>query len=190
MSNCVQSASESELDFCLRVMSLRERVVMLSGEEECPFDVVLLKKRFFHTMFTGLKHNNIRMKLQHTLKTGTLSDEALLNEISIAVSDESEHLQKFKSKVHVNEVNSSTLPALNSLKETKKNKDNLLFEENNKLCLNRLTKCRLFIIVVAVGELLNATIANGVIHFATIVLFVDPPRIGRMSMKLIKKKPE
>ena len=133
MSNCVQSASEFELDFCLRVTSLRERVVMLSGEEQCPFDVVLLKKRFFHIIFTGLKHNNIRMKLQHTLKAGTLSDGSLLNEISIAVSDESGHIQKFKSKVHVNEVNSSTLPDLNSLKETKKNKDNLLLEEINKL---------------------------------------------------------
>ena len=88
MSNCVQLASESELDFSLRVMSRRERIVMLSGEEGCPFDDALLKKRFFHTIFTGLKHNNIRMKLQHILKAGTLSDEALLSEISMAVADE------------------------------------------------------------------------------------------------------
>ena len=39
LSTAVQLSSESELDFCLRVMSLRERVVTLSSEEGCPFEV-------------------------------------------------------------------------------------------------------------------------------------------------------
>ena len=60
LSNCVQLPSESELDFCLRAMSLRQCVMSLSFEEEIPFDDELVRKRFFHTLSTGFKHNNIR----------------------------------------------------------------------------------------------------------------------------------
>ena len=35
MTNCVQLSSESEIDFCLRVMSLGQKVVSLSTEEGC-----------------------------------------------------------------------------------------------------------------------------------------------------------
>ena len=60
--NAVQSTSESEMDFCLRVMSLRERVVTLSAEEGVSFDSNLLNKRFFHTLFTGFKNDTIRLE--------------------------------------------------------------------------------------------------------------------------------
>ena len=62
MSNSVQLPSESELDFCLRVMSLHEVVVALSREEACPFDESMVRKQFFHALFTGLKHNNMRLE--------------------------------------------------------------------------------------------------------------------------------
>ena len=62
MSNNVQLPSESELDFCLHVMSLREKVLALSREEACPFDESMVRKRFFHAIFTGLKHNNMRLE--------------------------------------------------------------------------------------------------------------------------------
>ena len=47
LSNCVQLVGESEHEFCLRAMSLREKVSRLSEEEECPFDQNLLKNVFF-----------------------------------------------------------------------------------------------------------------------------------------------
>ena len=50
MSNSVQLPSESELDFCLRVMSLREKVLALSRDEACPFDENMVRKRFFHAL--------------------------------------------------------------------------------------------------------------------------------------------
>ena len=71
MANSVQLTSESELDFCLRMMSLRQRVLTLSREEECPFDEVLVRKRFFHTLSTGLKQNNIRLELQNVFKVAS-----------------------------------------------------------------------------------------------------------------------
>ena len=105
MSNSVQLSSESELGFCLHVMSLREKVLALSREEACPFDVMMVRKRFFHAIVTGLKHNNIRLKLKKVLKTGTVSDEELLHEISLTTSIELEHVNKFaKTKANVNEI--------------------------------------------------------------------------------------
>ena len=102
MSNSSQISSESELDFCLRVMSLREKVMALSAEEECTFDEDLVRKKFFNTIFTGLRHNSVRMALQTTLKAGILSDEDLLDEISLVVYDESEHLSKQYNRGHEN----------------------------------------------------------------------------------------
>ena len=133
LSNAVQLSSESELDFCLRVMSLRERVVTLSAEEGCLFDKSLLKKRFFHTLFTGLRHNNIRLELQNILKTGLISDEDLLQEISLSMSTELERTNKQK-KVHVNEVSSG----INQISNSQENSKNLLSKTEKKVKVNPL----------------------------------------------------
>ena len=52
MSNSLQLPNESELDFCLRVMSLREKVIVLSVEEDCIFDEDLVQKKCFRTSST------------------------------------------------------------------------------------------------------------------------------------------
>ena len=133
MANCVQMSSESELEFCLRVMSLRQRVISLSREEECPFDENLVKKRFFQALFTGLKHNNIRFELQNILKAGTISDEDLLQEVSYTSSIESERINKFKIKSGVNEVPKTTDKSSEAKENENKKKENSIFVEISKL---------------------------------------------------------
>ena len=136
LSNAAQLHFESEMDFCLRVMSLRERVVTLSAEEGVSFDSILLKKRFFHTLFTGFKNDNIRLELQIILKSGTISDEDLLHEISLVMSTEQERLNKLKSKVVVKEVTcekSNSVDNSSNKEIQKKRKENPLLTEINKL---------------------------------------------------------
>ena len=87
---------QTELEFCFRLMVLRQRVIRLSTEEGTPFQRPLVQNRFFHALFTGLKHNNIRMELQSVLKQGLLTDE-LLQEISLASAAELEHIDKVKT---------------------------------------------------------------------------------------------
>ena len=130
MSNCVQGPAESELDFCLRAMSLRQKVVMLAEEEGCPYDSKLLRKRFFHAIFTGFKHNNIRLELQSVLKQGIISDEDLLREVSLTVANELEHSLKTKAKSTgaVNEIHH-----VDSEKPAAKKKENPLLTEINRL---------------------------------------------------------
>ena len=133
LSNAAQLTSESEIDFCLCVMSLRERVVTLSAEEGVSFDSNLLRKRFFHTLFTGFKNDTIQLELQNILKSGTISDEDL------SMPAEQERASKLKSKVGVKEINCENLNScqnLNNLsnKETsKKGKENPILIEINKL---------------------------------------------------------
>ena len=143
LSNCVQLAGESEHEFCLRAMSLREKVARLSDEEECPFDDDLLRKRFFHSIFTGLKQNTIRMELQQILKECTFSDEDLLKEISLASSNEQERLSKMKTKTDVNQLTfeSGNCEKKEKVKEPKENK---LLLEISKLTakVNELTSVK------------------------------------------------
>ena len=110
LANCVQKPGETAHAFCLNALLLREKIAKISQEEGCPFDDEMLRKRFFHTVYTGLRSNNIRMELQQTLKEGLASDEDLLMEISMASANEQERLGKSKNKADVNVLSSSSFP--------------------------------------------------------------------------------
>ena len=50
MSNAVQSSTESPHDFAVRLLSMREKVLILAKEEGCPFDKGLFQRRFLHAI--------------------------------------------------------------------------------------------------------------------------------------------
>ena len=133
MANACQMPNESEMDFCLKIMSLRERVVNLSAEEGVPFDSNLLRKRFFLTLSTGFKNNSFRLELQSLLKMGTISDEDLLKEVSLIMGSEQERSSK-KSKASVHQISADS--SNNSCQSKKKDvakKENPLLVEIHKL---------------------------------------------------------
>lgn len=132
MSNAAQLQSESELDFCLRVMSLRQKVMSLSTEEGYPFDETLVRKRFFQAIDTGLKYNNMRVQLHGIFKAALVSDEELLHEISVASCVELEHINKVKLKTSVSKVE-STVKNSEKNENEKTKKDNILLSEINQL---------------------------------------------------------
>ena len=144
LSNCVQLVAETEHEFCLRTMSLREKVARLSDEEDCPFDEGLLKKRFFHTIFTGLKQNSVRMELQQILKAGAVNDEDLLREVSLASANETERLSKIKTKTDVNQLTCELGNSCEKKEKLKEPKENKLLVEISKLTtkVNELTSVR------------------------------------------------
>ena len=97
--NAVQLFTETSLEFILRLMCMRQNVLTLPNEEGCPYDKKLLNKRFFHTMFTGLRNVNIRAESRENCKDNfSLSDEKLLKFASEVVSNESERNDKLNSK--------------------------------------------------------------------------------------------
>ena len=101
LSNAVQMGQENELEFCLRLMGLRQKVLILSKEEDCPYEKKLVQTRFEHALLTGLKNNNIRYELKTVLRGGTFEDEELLQELSQLMVNETEHFEKIHSKSKV-----------------------------------------------------------------------------------------
>ena len=80
LSNAIQASNESCMDFIVRLMCLREKVVSLSAEEGCPCDRKLVCQRFSHTVLTWLRNNNI----QNKLRSLSFSDEPLLKAVTEA----------------------------------------------------------------------------------------------------------
>ena len=98
LSNVVQAANESCLDFIIRAMCLREKVISLSVEEGCAYDSHLENQRFSHTILTGLRNNNIRNELRIFLKNKHFADEELLKVVTEAVANETEHSEKTEKR--------------------------------------------------------------------------------------------
>ena len=123
LCNAGQAQHESCLDFVMRVMCLREKVVALSAEEGCPYDLRLVSQKFAHTVLTGLRNNNIRNELRSFLKT-SFSDEELFKAVTEAVTNEHEFAQKSDKKTV--RVITQTLDVEKLSEKEKKHKDSSL----------------------------------------------------------------
>ena len=127
LSNAVQAANESCLDFIIRAMCLREKVISLSVEG-CAYDSHLVNQRFSHTILTGLRNNNIRNELRIFLKNKHVVDEELLKVVTEAVANETEHSEKTEKRniVKINtleytgkQIKEKELPLPQQIKEMK-----------------------------------------------------------------------
>ena len=136
MSNSVQSVHESTYDFVVKLMSKREKVLILAKEEDCPYDEKLVQRRFLHAISTGIRNNNIRNDLRHVLQNVNISDEYLLRLISEAVinnSERNEKLAQHKRDLKKNKVETDENQDNHLLMELK----NIQFEHSNQLAAFR-----------------------------------------------------
>ena len=124
-----QTGCENELEFCMRMMGLRQKVLMLTAEEEGKYPEKLVQQQFQNSMFEGLKKDNIRNALRNILKRKDVKDEELLQEISEVMMNEAEHLRKVKSKASVQQLHLSEADS----DKKKESKTNPLLTEISKL---------------------------------------------------------
>ena len=103
LSNGTQEPSESENDFCLRMMSLRQKVLLMSGEEGGQYTELLVQSQFQKSLATGFRREAIRQQLRSILKQ-PIDDIQLLKEVSDVVMNETEHSSKVKTKASVSNV--------------------------------------------------------------------------------------
>ena len=89
-------------------MSLRQKVLFVSKEDSYQYDQRLVKKRFVHPLLTCLKNQNLHSELRAVLKDEDISDEVILEKLSLAVIEENAHLEKFSSSRKSLNVNSVT----------------------------------------------------------------------------------
>ena len=109
LSNSRQTSTESAQEYVIRLMSLHQKVLFFSCEETCSYSFDLIQNRFVHAVLVGLRNENIRNELRSILKShDTLSDEILLEHLSLTMSDEHEHSEKFyKRRTDVSKIESS-----------------------------------------------------------------------------------
>ena len=89
LSNSRQTSTESAKEYVIRLMSLRQKILFVSREETCSYSFDLIQNRFVHAVLVGLRNENIQNELCPILKShDTLSDEILLEHLSLAMSDE------------------------------------------------------------------------------------------------------
>ena len=139
LSNSKQASTESAQEYVIRLMSLRQKILFVSREESCSYNFDLIQNRFEHAVLVGLRNENIRNELRPILKSqGTLSDEILLEHLSLAMSDEHEHSEKFyKRRTDISKLESSEEKQIKSEKI-----DNKLLTElqSLKVSLDEISK--------------------------------------------------
>lgn len=138
LSNAVQDTTESVLDFVIRLMCLREKTLTLSKEEKCPLDEENLRKRFFQSMFTGMRNSNIRVELRERCKNDSdTSDELLLKYVTETCAQETERNEKFvvaRKNASVNLLMTENNDSQNVLNKERQKKNNP-FEQIDELKL-------------------------------------------------------
>lgn len=97
MANAAQEPTETEMNFVLRLMDLRNKVITLSKDEECPFEEKMVGKKFLHSVGVGFRKDTVRLTMENVTKNTALTDEALLREVSIVVAREKENRAKTKT---------------------------------------------------------------------------------------------
>ena len=105
LSNSKQLPSESAQEFVARLMSLRQKILFISKEDNCGYSEALVQDHFLHAILVGLRNDNIRNELRPLIKNSIVSDEDILENLMLVTSDEQEHFQNLNKKgVNINSI--------------------------------------------------------------------------------------
>ena len=105
LSNSKQLPSKSAKEFVVRLISLRQKMLLISKEDNCGYSEALVQSYSLHATLVGLRNDDIRNELLPLLKNSILSDEDILKNLMLAMSGEQEHFQNFnKKRVDINSI--------------------------------------------------------------------------------------
>ena len=96
LGNAKQIPTETAQEFAVRMISLRQKVLLVSNEDKCGYSTSLIHKRFLHAILVGFRNGKVFSK--PLLKNTIVSDEDILGSLDFATADELEHISKFKNK--------------------------------------------------------------------------------------------
>lgn len=100
LSSFTQSPQEDGSSFLMRALDLRQKIIFASKEADVAikYNEELVQSQFLHTIDMGLLNDGVRMRIQPLLKKDKVSDEELIREMNISVSQEAERKSKLSSK--------------------------------------------------------------------------------------------
>ena len=108
LTNLVQTGEEDAQMFVLRALELREKVTRSSAVEgSVRFESGVVHDAFKHTVKTGLRSDQMRMRLEPVLSGPTMKDDELLRVLNLAMSEEAERIAKQKKTVKVHAATAS-----------------------------------------------------------------------------------
>ena len=117
LTHTAQGSQESCLEYCTRLMCLRDKVILLSIEEGCPQDLNGLSKTFLKSVFLGMRNGNVRNELRESCKSlykdpkeAEKDDNELMSLISEAMANEKARAERLKEakEVEVNMMHANT----------------------------------------------------------------------------------
>lgn len=114
LTNLVQNANEEPQNFLLRALNLREKVIFASkaGNSKVKYEPAQCQSMFLHAVETGLISNTLRTRMRPHLQRPDVTDAELINELNVAVTEESERNLKLglgqRGKAKVAQVQSTT----------------------------------------------------------------------------------
>ncbi|KAK0150696.1 hypothetical protein N1851_008208 [Merluccius polli] len=95
LTKAVQGPGEIALDFLVRVLDLRQKVLFASerAQSGLKYNRELVQSQCFQSIMTGLSNDNIREEMRRYLQDELSSDELLLQKMQITQHNESERAQ-------------------------------------------------------------------------------------------------
>ena len=63
LGNAKQMPTEAAQEFVIRMISLRQKVLLVSSEDKFGYSTSLIHDRFLHAIFVGLRNGNVRHEL-------------------------------------------------------------------------------------------------------------------------------
>ena len=97
MSSSSQDTKETEMNFVLRMMGLRDNIITLTKAEDYPLSESLVRNKFCYALSVGFMKDTIRLELGPVLRTGRLDDAQLMKEVNDVVTREADNRKKTKS---------------------------------------------------------------------------------------------
>lgn len=117
-------------------MTLRQKVIVVSKTDPCPIGSATVEKKFKTSLVSGLRSQSIRAQVRELLKNPFVTDEELLESLSLIESEETEYSQKFNK--NYKPVLSSAVSCSQSIPEQTNGK-----QEKSKLVLEELSDVKM-----------------------------------------------
>lgn len=97
LANMAQLPKEDPQSFLLRALTTRQKIILTSKEagNGIVYSIPTVQSLFLHALETGLQEETIRAKIRPIIKDPSVTDEQLIETISMAMSAEAERQNKF-----------------------------------------------------------------------------------------------
>ncbi len=90
----VQEPNETVLKFVMRMFNIRNTILQVTREEDCPLGESLVKKKFVHSVLVGLRKPTNRLQLQSLFGRSELTDMEFLKEVKEIMKTDMENEKK------------------------------------------------------------------------------------------------